>query len=449
MDPEKYDFHPRALAALNEQASMLAQKLMVKIGAVSANVTGFRPDVNVAHHLSSSDLRSPMQVFHMDNDGNRVARFVDTGSGIVGFDENTYPEFCKLAVSIHKTDALRNKVSLKFVEDALFQWSLGELKAKTNMGACAYVAAEAEREVTQQEVWVPVYGLHIQSSFKLGPVTFKTISKGILEEWQRGIKERFPDSPQVAFKINRDNKDLLGFAAATYEIEAEPERAKEVASDLADRAISILRLFSVANFDPTKFSYCVPLGSHQRYGHHYLTVKNGRIIGETLGIKKSGDFPWIIDDLLLEQMNPTLSVLSGLFGNPAKSELELLVFNALLLYSKAALVPDLAEKLLYMFAALESVLLRNETEPITESIAERLAYLSADDAATRISARKWVKEAYRVRSKFVHHGRRDDADLRDFFLYAWTALCRIAELSSKFKTKSDLLDDIEHYKFRS
>jgi hypothetical protein len=260
--------------------------------------------------------------------------------------------------------------------------------------------------------------------------------------------ERSPANPQILFKLERDKKDLLGFAAATYEIEAEPEWAKEAALDLADKAISILRLFSIANFDPRQFSYCVPLGSYQRHGHHILNVRDTTIIGQTQSITGKGQFPWVIDDAALREMNELQTIASALFEKEPKTSMEKLVFDALLLYSKAALVPTLAEKLLYMFAALESVLLRDEDEPITHSISERLAYMSADEANFRIKARRSVKEAYGVRSRFVHHGKRVDKDLSDFFRYAWMALWQIAKVASKFKTKFELLDDIEQYKFR-
>jgi hypothetical protein len=295
-----------------------------------------------------------------------------------------------------------------------------------------------------------VYGLYVQSAFRVGRVIFKTITREMIEDWHQRIRVNAGSNPQVIFKLDRDKKRLLGFAAATCEIEAEPIRAREITDDLAEKAISILRLFAPANFDPQQFSYCVPLGSHQRYGHHNIAVQNGRIIEETQGITPKGQYPWAIDDLLLQEFNSAaLPVFSSLFEKEPKNSLEELVFDALLLYSKAAIVPSLAEKLLYMFAALESVLLRDEKEPVTETIAERLAFLAEKEPDARLAVRRSVKQAYGVRSRFVHHGRREDADLKSFFLYAWTALCNMAQSTSTFKTKQELLDSLERYKYRS
>jgi hypothetical protein len=272
----------------------------------------------------------------------------------------------------------------------------------------------------------------------------------MIDDWHRRIKEKAGDNPQITFKLDRDKKDLLGFAAATVEIEAEPARATELARDLSDKAISLLRLFSGANFDPRQFSYCVPLGSHHRHGHHYIRVRDEQIISDERGITSKGQFPWVVDDFLLKEINPAgLNVMGELFEREPKTELEQTVFDALLLYSNAALVPTLAEKLLYMFAALESVLLRDANEPVTDTIAERLAFISgADTPDARIAAKNLVKKAYGVRSKFVHHGKREDSDLSRFFLNAWTGLMRLAGSASRHRTKAELLDNIERYKYR-
>jgi hypothetical protein len=444
----KFDFHPEAFAALNEQANQVAEAAALKPPSPHKKPAGFKPDVHIAANLTSAHLQGPIQMFQKDEDGNDLSRFIQEGPAVVGFDQAAYAKLRKVARSIQKTGTFRTMVSVQFVEDALFHWSLRKLKGNTDKTACEYIASEAEQKVCHQEIWIPIYGLHIQSSFRLGPIVFKTISRQMVDEWQRPVRERFPEKPEIHSKLDREKKELLGFAAATYETEAEPEWARETASDLADKAISILRLFSAANFDPRQFSYCVPLGSHQRYGYHTINVRDAKIIGQAQGIIGKGQFPWVIDDAWLKEMNDLQTIAGALFDKEPKTSMDELVFDSLLLYSKATLVPTLAEKLLYMFAALESVLLRDENEPITESISERLAYLSADELESRLAARKSVKGAYGVRSRFVHHGKREGKDLTDFFRYAWTALWRIAEIATQFKTKSELLDYIEQYKYR-
>jgi hypothetical protein len=446
----KFEMHPSAEAALNEQANVVAESVGIYSPAPRNMGSSFKPDVQLAAELTNSDLRSPMVVSDLDQSGNVVSRFVQESAGLVGFVQDAYQRLNKLAQSIQKVDAFRDVVSVRFVEDAIFNWSMEKLKGKINKSACEYVVDVAGKEVCTREFWIPIYGLHIQSAFSVGPVIFKTITREMIEQWHQHIMAKGPRDPRVGWKLERDKKELLGFAAATCEVEAEPIRAEEIARDLSDKAISLIRLFTIANFEPSQFSFCVPLGSHQRYGHHYLSVRSGIIVSETRGVTLKGQYPWVIDDVLLNEMNSTvLPVLSELFGKKSKGEFEDLVFDGLQLYSQAPLVPTLAEKLLYMFAALESILLRDEKETPTDTIAERLAFLVGNDVDSRLAIRKSVKQAYNIRSRFVHHGKRADADLTHFFQTAWTGICKIAEMAPKFKTKTEFLDQIEQYKYRS
>src|SRR5208282_3681654 len=101
--------------------------------------------------------------------------------------------------------------------------------------------------------------------------------------------------------LERRRKELQALAAGVVSVIAEPQRAFEVASERVDTATALLRLFAPANFEPRLLSYCVPLGSHQREGHHYLTVKDGKIVGETRGVLPRGTDPWVIEDAVLRE----------------------------------------------------------------------------------------------------------------------------------------------------
>lgn len=409
----------------------------------------FRADVHVGSKLSDADVAGPVIFGEIDQHGNRVCRYIEDASGVIGLNEQGYAGLLKLARAVQKTEPFRDAISVQFLEDVLFRWSVSKLKRETTLTACEYISAEALRAVSRQEIWVPVYGLNIQSQFQIGKVTFKTITRATLDEWHSQIRARVPDNPRIDLKLEREKKDLLGFAAAAIDVEAEPLRAREIAQDLADKAISLLRIFSLASLDPSQFSYCVPLGSHQRYGHHYLFVKDHKIVGDDQGITSKGLFPWVLSNLMIKEFfSGGLTVLSDLLSKTPKTEFESTVFDGLMLYSNAALTPNLAEKLLYVFSGLESILLRNETEPITDNIAERLAYLAARDLPSRLEVRASVKKAYSVRSRFVHHGKREDEDLSKFFLNAWAGMIQLAGVAGKYATKADFLASIDNYKFR-
>jgi hypothetical protein len=190
------------------------------------------------------------------------------------------------------------------------------------------------------------------------------------------------------------------------------------------------------------------MGRHQRQGSHFLVVSGNKIVGETKAIDPRGSEPWSIDQAAIREfLQSGLGEMGTLFEKEPKSQLEQAVFDALLLYSKGALVSSAPERLMYIFAALESVLLRNDNESITQNLGERLGFLVGTDADSRLLIKQHVAEAYGVRSSFIHHGRTDDdCDLTQFLLAAWDGLHALLGTTKHFKTKEQLLDEIERRK---
>lgn len=446
----KFDLHPDAIAVFTTQSQAIADRVCVKEQSPQSGKTGFKVDVFVGHALTADDLRGPVEVSSNDANGNRVSRFTTEGGKLIGLGDPDYSQLAKIARSIQKTPAFRNTVGVQFVEDALFRWCLKTCQQSSTQSVCDFIISEATLSVREIETWIPIYALHVQSAFNIGTVVFKTITREMLDVWQQGIRAEAGDSPKVGEALERRRKELQGLAAGVVSVVAEPHRAVEIASERIDSATALLRLFAPANFDPRQLSYCVPLGSHQREGHHYLTVKDGKIVGETRGVLPRGTDPWVIEDAVVREFQSSgLTAISDLFAKEPKSELENVVLDALFLYSKASLVAETAEKLLYIFPALESILLLNESEAITQNIGERLAFLVGSDADSRLRVKKVVAEAYAVRSSFVHHGERvEDFDLTELLMATWNGLHAMVGNAARFKTKEELLKTLERHKFR-
>jgi hypothetical protein len=152
-----------------------------------------------------------------------------------------------------------------------------------------------------------------------------------------------------------------------------------------------------------------------------------------------------IDDLYLAG----LSILDNLLRlrskrNPFQDKL----LAALILYSRSAISKDIADKLVYILVALESIFLRNSFEPIQQNLGERIAFLIGDSIEKRKRIIKVTRETYSLRSGFVHHGRSiNDDDLetmREFMQYAWHAIVSLIHQSNSVSTVDalrDMLDD--------
>lgn len=66
---------------------------------------------------------------------------------------------------------------------------------------------------------------------------------------------------------------------------------------------------------------------------------------------------------------------------------------------------DIAERLIKLMMALESLVILDDREQIVSNLGERTAFLVAKKPSDRIYVSHRIKELYRLRSRFIHHGR--------------------------------------------
>jgi len=133
-----------------------------------------------------------------------------------------------------------------------------------------------------------------------------------------------------------------------------------------------------------------------------------------------------------------------------RTSLQERLLEALLLYSRSTLAKDLADRLVYMFTAMESMLLRGPSENIQQNVGERIAFLIADTRAERKKVVENFRHTYALRSKFVYHGHSTISQLetlREFMTNAWELFTHLAKDSDRFSTKEQLMDHLEDMKF--
>jgi len=101
-----------------------------------------------------------------------------------------------------------------------------------------------------------------------------------------------------------------------------------------------------------------------------------------------------------------------------------------------------------MLSSLESVLLKNENEPIQQNLAERLAVFTAQELTERKTIIKLIKTVYGLRSKYLHHGH-SSSELEivsEFMACVWGFFMQLVNNVERFKTKEEFLIAIDDHK---
>ena len=100
---------------------------------------------------------------------------------------------------------------------------------------------------------------------------------------------------------------------------------------------------------------------------------------------------------------------------------------------------NLNQKFLKLMIALESILIFDENEPITNNIAERTAFLLYDTYEERKDIKNKIKNLYSKRSSIVHHGKSSlsltELDELNWLVQKTIFKCRVPQLMSILLTE--------------
>lgn len=449
---ETFDFHlhPSAEHALNTRAEALLKELVPE--PKGRDAVAFRPDISPAASFTEKDI----QIIYTgltDYAGNEVARFFHYGNQRLGLMGDAFAQATKLAQDIHNVETLRNRASVGFLMDCVFSWLKARLEDPRSPTLARYVIERCKEAVRGQELWFPVFGLHVQVPFRIGKVEFQTISREMLDVYLAKVSGSLSGQNVEAWRIetllHRERKELQSLAAACVRVVAESKRAEEVALTEAETAVSVLRLFHSVNFFPELKCCCALLGSENLETITCFTVENGQLMNRSQKQRRANRTSWKISEKDLQEMKiGGLDALNTVLMEDKRSDFAGDLVGALILYSRSALTDNPLDKLVYIFASLESLLLRDRSEPVQQNLAERMAFLVGTTAEERMAVARKVKHAYDFRSRFLHHGNRavDLGPLQEFMQFAWKAHIVLVGNLHRFGSRLDLIGYLDRRK---
>ena len=313
------------------------------------------------------------------------------------------------------------------------------------------VLDKCQEVIKEREIWIPISRLYIQAPFPFGKVTFKAITKSMIDDWEARVLSKVTkpgEIESVSKGFERRRQQIQGLAVTTMKLEAESEQAHEIALDETDKSISILRFLSPANIHPAKVCYSAPFGTQHEDRYQFLEVEGGRIIGQTAGLTDNSRIEWNLSNDDLATWAPEINILSSILASEELTDFQEALLEALILYSRSSLAKQVSDKLIFILIALESIFLKDTGEPIQDAISLRMAYMQDVSVEKRRSIIANVKVVYKLRSSFIHHGHSisltDIKTLSEFMMNAWLSLAALILLAGTDITKEGFFDYLEN-----
>ena len=446
------DLHPEARANFDLKAvSLLDEVVSSPLDSGLSEPTSPIRAQQLAKQLPNHAVRAAVEVFR-DSNSIVVARSFTNDGMITGLQGRGYSQLRRLAESLQRTAALRDIVSAAVLEQFIFEWVRDRVLGTTSSPMSDQVLASVSQELAEYEVILPLFRVELPDSIRIGRVTLRPITSDDFARWELAAGPgRLSTDARAAFLHQR--KIMQGFAAAAMRLTGEQQHVLETAKKEADEAVSILRLFSSAMISPRARTFCALFGRHNLESTSHLVADLNRL-DVTLGsdLDSGNDYIWRLDveRLRIIREEALDELLQGLYDG-RNTDFQREVRAALFLYSQSGLKSQPTEKLLTILIPLESLLLKNQSEPITENLAMRLAFAIGETLEDRKKIVEVVRSAYKFRSGYVHHLQQIDRDediqvLQEFMEYTWTFFLRLGKQTIRYKDRTEYLSDLDERK---
>jgi hypothetical protein len=448
--------HPEAARRFNTLAEeVLARVLETPAPSGHRSAAQFQPDVFVASTFTIDETTSFQHLGLADNYTGEVAEipfradgkhFKLEGDGCVDFE--------RLVARIAAQKPFSDYVAPQTIRAAALDWITAKLRDQHSRDLIAHLVERLSPTIATFKAVVPVTFLHVQSELRFGRIALQPLRPDFFESlsaWRSGSSD---ESMRADFDrwLLEYRRELQGHTAAEIEVTAEPEFATRRALSIASHAIGLLRFFSPESLYAEARSFVAPMGFFSPPKHDVWLFNPGEPspFRRTTGFLDPAPVPWVLSDAEVAVLRSVgFDEASEIALGERVTAFDSLLEECILLFSRATTTASPAEKLVFVLVSLETLLLRTATEPIQQTVGDRMAFVLTRDPNARRKIATLFRDCYDMRSRFVHHGR-DPSDLEaltTLLRHAWSLLTRALKNRSKFSTKSTFLDFADSIKY--
>lgn len=439
-----YELKPDELAKNRMDRSPKTHRAPREISASQVFVSGI---------ITQADMIAAPSWGYVDRlSGKQMARFFLVDNKPVGLNLKTYGEFEQFIDNLHRRREINTFLSRDFLRDCIFDWFERRYKGllRENSNWTDFLVEKAEEAIRPCKISIPVSFLVLQKAFQVGQVTFEYFKRDFYDRYMTHIRTQaeqrpnFDPRPLGAFET-RFRKRYQSAVFGSMTVEAERKRCVEIAMREVEKALMVLRFFSPTSFVPEIPCYFGIMG-HTHIPEHYSFVFEGEFPNVEEGIAEKREHRWNInacDVLELERLGLTMA--SNLIVSSNLTEFQDLVLSSMSFFARSVTSGGFQDRVVYALVSIETMLLRDQTESIQSSVGLRLAFLTESSPKERREVRELIGKAYKIRSQYIHHGKRteDWELLSDLQHSVWTGIREALLLANEYKTQKDFLDHID------
>lgn len=386
----------------------------------------------------------------IDRLGKEKAKYFETENGLIGLEGDNYTIGETLIFKLSERPELNKLLSGEFIKETLFGWLEKRYKGEITLTRkfSEHLIEKATEGIKERKVSIPIAFLSIERSFQLGRVIFEYIPDMLFDKIERQIRAKTGNAEGINEGVRQIRKRYQGLVYSSVTISAELQKCIEIAKEETEKALMVLRLYCPTVFVPTIPSYFAPVGKVGLPASYLLVFEEKTILpnlNEQIDERRSPVCFFSEEDLTMFKMRCGLDDADELIVKESSTKLEDLLLLCLSLFARGIKSTDFQDRVVFMLVVTETLLLKNTSEPIQASVSQRMAFLTAFSVKERREIIDIIKEAYKYRSSYLHHGnKKDDFELLQKLQHiVWTGLTNVLKTRDKFSSQDELLRFIE------
>ncbi|RWB22719.1 HEPN domain-containing protein [Mesorhizobium sp.] len=446
-----FEFHSSATASIEALASdaFLHVREIEIARKESKGSDWWQPDNPIT--ITDDDIVGEPVMWLSQSSGDDALIFMWHDSRSFGLTRSDYEKLAKLIDAVLKVKWAQKSVSRKFVEGVFIDWARRRLQAREHSPFCNFFLDRCAKEVIPLTATVPIQHLAVEEMFEFGPTKISPMGPKFFDDLKEDLLQITPEKQEdVSALVARLRQKMENCSAIELQIVSEPGYAQDSALQKAVDAVGLLRFFSLSTVASTMMSPVTPLGALSVPKSHVLTRGADGAFQYTSRVAIDNVEYWRIskrDIAGFRQEN--LAVVGSLLDLEKLSDFERATRSSILAFARAITFPELSDRLVFAFSAIEGLMLRSASEPIQQNVAERVAFLISNTPDKRQKIVENFKKSYKMRSQYIHHRLTevDEIELNQVFFNIRTALAQAVANLERFKTRDDFLAAIDRTKF--
>lgn len=365
----------------------------------------------------------------------------------------------KLLEELLNKEKWGEKFSEKYVDEVLQNSMFLILRSGIEKAIVDFVeiCRTIEAYSIEQMIHIPLGGISMYGieELSLGKVQIKKVTEvtlnEILEATRAIIKTSKNSLEEQECIIQKSNENLssefLDKVCSVYRVVAEPLRARELAEQETQRSLDLLR-YSIPALYSDENRIRIDLSSQSSFSYQpTLIISSAGFIEDRRRLNRTYELS--VSNLeVLKELG--IFEVSSILRKPYEqvNDFEKTLLRGIHWFASSQTQIEMENEFLNLTTCLEVFFTPEGGDPISNSVAEGVAFILGEDLVERKYLKRRVKKLYGHRSKVSHGGHADilNKDVFDLKYIAMSLLVKMIEWREQFVSREELIDYLENQK---